>query len=335
VKALGEGARLPKGSKGWVLVTGGAGYVAGATVRALLARGYEVTVLDDLSTGHAHTVPPEASLAVGQVGERRLVEELVLRRGLVAILHFAGRAQVAESVAQPLAYYQANVAQSLVLFSAWVRLAPRVPLLLSSSAAVYGVPQTVPIPEDAPVRPVSPYGETKGILEGILASLEKAHGVSWAALRYFNAAGACPGVVEAHRPETHLIPNILAAARGEAAVTLYGTDYPTPDGTAVRDYVHVADLAEGHLLAMEYLRDGGASGPFNLGSGEGASVRQVLETAQRVVGRPIPHRFAARRPGDPPVLLADIGRAQRVLGFRPRRSTLEQVVADAWRWAGG
>jgi len=316
---------------GWALVTGGAGFVAGAVLPALRARGLAVVVLDDLSTGHADAVPPPYELVVGQVGDEALVRRLLARPGLRAVFHFAGRTQVAESVRSPLAYYGANVEQGIALLRSIVDLNGPPPFILSSSAGVYGRPETSPVPESSSRCTTHPYGDTKRILEDILAWCEGAYGLRWCALRYFNAAGAAAGVVERHDPESHLIPNILAAARGGPPVTLYGTDYETPDGTAVRDYVHVLDLADGHLAALDHLAGGGESMAVNLGSGRGASVREVLDAAQRVTGRAIAHAWGPRRAGDPPALVADITRARRVLGFAPTRSEIERVVADAWR----
>jgi UDP-glucose 4-epimerase len=312
-------------------VTGGAGFVAGQVVRDLLARGYAVTVLDDLSTGHRDALPPTCELVVGRIGDRTLTDALVARPGLAAVFHFAGRTSVPESVADPIAYYATNVAQSVALVAAVVERRPDVPFIFSSSAGVYGPPTRVPVAEDEALRPISPYGETKRVVEGLLAWAGRAHGLPWMALRYFNAAGAAPGVVERHEPEGHLIPNLLRAARTRQPVALYGTDYPTADGTAVRDYVHILDLADGHLRALAHLQGGGESAPVNLGSGRGASVREVLEAAQAVVGAPVPHVWQGRRSGDPPALVADIGRARRLLGYSPRHSDIGRIVADAWR----
>ncbi|MCL6595322.1 MAG: UDP-glucose 4-epimerase GalE [Firmicutes bacterium] len=316
----------------WVLVTGGAGYVAGCTVRALLAEGYRVTVLDDLSTGHADAVPPECELVRGRVGDAAVTAPLFARPGLAAVFHFAARTSVPESVADPLAYYETNLVESVALVRAVVAAPSRPLFVFSSSAAVYGHPDRSPVSEASPALPISPYGETKRATEALLAWAERAYGLRWAALRYFNAAGAAPGVVERHEPEGHLVPNLLRAARGGPPATLYGTDYPTDDGTAVRDYVHVLDLAEGHLLAMRHLEAGGASMALNLGSGQGTSVRQVLAAVEAAVGAPVPHRWGERRPGDPPHLVADISLARRVLGYAPRASDIARVVADAWRY---
>jgi UDP-glucose 4-epimerase len=316
----------------WALVTGGAGYVAGAVIQALIARGLDVTVVDDLSTGHAESVPPAATLVVGSVGDRATLDRVLERPGLEAVFHFAGRTAVAESVADPLLYYATNVEQGIVLIRALAANHPGAAFILSSSAGVYGHPPVSPVPEDAPLSPISPYGDTKRVLETILAWCERAYGTRWMALRYFNAAGAAPGIAERHEPESHLIPNILRAAAGGPAVTLFGTDYDTPDGTAVRDYVHILDLCQGHILALDHLTRGGPSMALNLGSGKGASVREVLGAAEAVVGRPVAHVWQGRRPGDPPHLVADISRARSVLGFDPVHSGIDRVVLDAWRY---
>ncbi len=325
---------LSKG--GWTLVTGGCGYVASPVVRALLARGIDVVVLDDLSTGHAESLPENAHLVVGDVRNATLLRELLDGAGtdeeFLGTFHFAGRTQVAESVRDPLAYYEANVRGSLSLLEALAASCPRKPVVFSSSAGVYGTPDRTPIPEDLPLRPMSPYGETKAIVEWLLADLHRSVGMPFMALRYFNAAGALPGATERHDPESHLIPNLLRAAATGRPVELYGRDYPTPDGTAVRDYVHIADLAEGHLLALHALQSGGASGCVNLGSGVGASLREVLEAAETVVGHPIAHAFGPPRPGDPPALVADITRARERLGFAPRFSDIRTVLSDAWAY---
>ena len=318
----------------WVLVTGGAGYVAGCLIRALLAEGYGVVVLDDLSAGHADSVPAACELIVGRVGERRQLLPLFARPGLEGVFHFAGRTSVPESVRDPLAYYTNNIAEGIALVAALAERPLRVPFVLSSSAGVYGPPDQIPVPvgEDAPTASPHAYGESKRVLEGLLARLGESQGLPFAALRYFNAAGATAEVVERHEPEGHLIPNLLHAAAGGPEATLYGRDYPTPDGTAVRDYVHVLDLADGHLRALHHLRGGGASLALNLGSGSGASVLEVLAAAERAIGRPVPHRWHGRRPGDPPVLVADIARARRLLGYAPRHSSIDEIVADAWRF---
>lgn len=322
--------------RGWVLVTGGCGYVAGTVVRALLGRGFEVVVYDNLSTGYAESLPPEAHLVVGDVRDtvtlRALLQDASRVKNLVGTFHFAARIEVAESVKDPIRYYDVNVGGSTSLLQVLSEAAPGTPVVFSSSAGVYGNPGTTPIPEGATLQPMSPYGETKQVVEHLLADLHRAAGLPYMALRYFNAAGACEGVSERHAPESHLLPNLLTAAANASPVSLFGTDYPTPDGTAIRDYIHVSDLARGHLLALEVLADGGESESLNLGSGQGTSIREALSAAEAVVGHPIAHTFGPRRPGDPPILVADISRAHQVLGFAPERSGIEVILADAWAY---
>ncbi|MBE3599517.1 MAG: UDP-glucose 4-epimerase GalE [Limnochordaceae bacterium] len=317
-----------------VLVTGGAGYVGSHAVLALLEAGHDVTVLDDLSSGHPEAVR-DVPLAVADVTDRGAVERLVRERGpFDAAMHFAGKIQVGESVRKPDLYFHVNVVGTLHLLELLARHGTRW-FVFSSSAAVYGEPETVPIPEEHPLRPTSPYGETKRAVEAMLPWWEKAYGLRWVSLRYFNAAGADPRgrAGERHDPETHLIPIVLQVALGRRdAVEVYGTDWPTADGTCVRDFVHVSDLATAHRLALEHLGNGGASGCFNLGGGQGWSVRQVIEVCRQVTGRPIPVREAPRRPGDPAVLVADPARARRQLRWQPQFSSLETIVRTAWDW---
>ena len=313
-----------------VLVTGGAGYVAGPVVQRLAAAGLAVVVLDNLSTSSGRTLPAGVTLVRAEVGDAVALREVFSRWRIEAVFHFAADSRVGESMQQPLAYFRHNVREPLVLLEQVVA-AGCPPFVFSSSAAVYGVPEAVPVAEEAHLRPVNPYGETKAHFERILHWTGLAHGLPWVALRYFNAAGA-DGPWEPKVPETHLIPNVLAAAAGGAPLRVFGSDYPTPDGTAVRDYVHVLDLADGHLRALHHLRGGGASLALNLGSGSGASVLEVLAAAERAIGRPVPHRWQGRRPGDPPVLVADIARARRLLGYAPRHSSIDEIVADAWRF---
>jgi UDP-glucose-4-epimerase GalE len=318
-----------------VLVTGGAGYVGSVSVERLLEAGHEVVVLDDLTTGHRESVPPSASLEVGSYGDADLLARLLERARVDAILHCAARSLVGESVRDPARYYRDNVAGGIVLLEA-ARQHGVGRIVFSSTAAVYGVPDATPISEDAPLRPINPYGETKRTVEGALRFYGAAYGLRSVALRYFNVAGATERNGELHDPETHLIPNLLRAAETGEPITLFGNDYPTPDGTCIRDYIHVADLADAHLAALE------ATAPddprtdealvCNLGIGAGFSVREVVDAAARVVGRAIPEVMGPRRAGDPPVLVAAPDRARAVLGWTATRPTLEEMIGSAWAW---
>jgi UDP-glucose 4-epimerase len=318
-----------------VLVTGGAGYVGGVSVDAILAAGHAVVVLDDLTTGHAAAVAPTATLVDGSYGDEALVREVLERERIEAILHCAARSLVGESVKDPAKYYRDNVAGGIALLES-ARMVGVHRIVFSSTAAVYGVPDATPIEEDAPLRPINTYGETKRTFEGALRWYGGAYGIRSVVLRYFNVAGASERLGEVHRPETHLIPNVLAAVDGGAPLTLFGDDYPTPDGTPIRDYIHVEDLADAHLVALEATGSAGdastASLVCNLGTSSGFSVREVLATAERVVGRPVPHSVGPRREGDPPVLVASNRRAREVFGWEPRRSTLESMIGSAWAW---
>lgn len=309
-----------------VLVTGGAGYVGSHAAKALAADGREVVVLDDLSAGRREAVR-WGPLVTGSAADADLVRDLCRRHRIGAVLHFAGRTRVEESVADPAGYRLANVETTRVLARAAREAGVRA-FVFSSSAAVYGSPQVVPIPEDHPRAPTSPYGDSKAEAEDVLA----ASGLPCAALRYFNAAGAAwrDGLGEVHDPETHLIPLALEAAASERPFTVHGTDWPTSDGTCVRDFVHVEDLADAHVAALARLEGGGTGGAWNLGTGEGRSVRDVLAVVAAAVGRSIGVRAGPRRAGDPAVLVADASKARRDLRFSPTRSDLPRIVADAW-----
>jgi UDP-glucose 4-epimerase len=323
--------------KDWTLVTGGAGYVGAHAVRRLRADGRSVMVLDDLSSGHRGAVAADVELVVGSLADRALVAELFAGRRIAAIMHFAARSIVGQSMREPMPFLRDNVVEFLNLVEvALAHGAP--PLVLSSTASVYGPAGDAPIDEDHPLGPSNPYGAGKAYAEAILEQLGRTHGFRSMALRYFNAAGADPegGIGEDHRPETHLIPRLLAVALGQdTALSLFGDDYPTRDGTAVRDYVHVCDLADAHVRALDHLLRGGASGRLNLGSGVGFTVAEVLAAAREVTGHAIPATIAPRRAGDPAVLVASRSRAEAVLDWRPRRSDLATILADAWHWHRG
>jgi UDP-glucose 4-epimerase len=318
-----------------ILVTGGAGYVGSVSVEALVAAGHEVVVLDDLSTGHEWADLSGAPLVRGSYGAQDAATRLLRHEHIEAVLHCAAKSLIGESMAVPALYYRANVVGGLALLEA-MREASVGRLVISSTAAVYGAPEATPIPEDAPLRPINPYGETKRTLEAAAAWYGSAYGLRSVFLRYFNVAGASDANGEAHSPEAHLIPNILATAAGDRPLTLNGDDYPTPDGTPIRDYLDVADLADAHLAALEATAPGDArtATPLicNLGAGRGFSNREVLAAAEGVVGRPIPHTVGPRRAGDPPILVAAIDRARNVLGWTPRRSSLDEMIGSAWRW---
>ncbi len=318
-----------------VLVTGGAGYVGSVSVERLTTAGHAVVVLDDLSTGHRDSVPVLASLEVGSYGVAEEIARLLERAQVDAILHCAARSLVGESVRDPARYYRDNVAGGIVLLEA-MRQAGVGRIVFSSTAAVYGVPDVTPIPEDAPLRPINAYGETKRTFEGALRFYGEAYGLRSVALRYFNVAGATARHGELHDPETHLVPNVLRAAETGEPITLFGSDYPTPDGTCIRDYIHVADLADAHLAALEATTPGDPRTDTalvcNLGIGGGFSVRQVVDAAAAVVGRRIPETVGPRRAGDPPVLVAAADRAREILGWTAARPTLEEMIGSAWAW---
>jgi UDP-glucose 4-epimerase len=315
-----------------VLVTGGAGYIGSAFVEALVAAGQRVVVLDDLSRGHRAAVHPDAVFHQGRTGDRALVDRIVSEQQVEACVHFAAFAYVGESVKDPARYFDNNFNQAQALFDTLLAAGVK-RVVFSSTCATYGVPTAVPIAESHPQWPINPYGWSKLFVERLLDSYDQAHGLRFVALRYFNAAGATARAGEHHDPETHLIPLALRAAVGRGtALTVFGSDYETPDGTAIRDYIHVADLADAHLLALEHLRRGGASQFLNLGTGTGFSVLEVIETARRITGRDVPHQVGPRRAGDPPRLVADASRARGVLGWSPSQPALDTIVRSAWDW---
>jgi UDP-glucose 4-epimerase len=323
-------------SKPTILVTGGAGYIGSHAVLALQQAGYGVVVLDNLSYGHRELVEEilKVELIVGDTGDRALLDQLFASRDIGAVMHFAAFLQVGESVKEPAKYYQNNVVSTLTLLEA-MRSAGLDKFVFSSTCATYGVPQFIPLTEEHPQNPINPYGMSKLMVEKILRDFDQAYQFRSVAFRYFNAAGAEPNGMlgEDHSPETHIIPLVLLTALGQReSVAIFGTDYDTPDGTCVRDYIHVLDLAQAHVLGLEYLMQGGESGFFNLGNGNGFSVKEVIETARTVTGQPIPAVEQPRREGDPPYLVGSSDRARQVLGWNPQHADLHQIIDHAWSW---
>ena len=316
-----------------VVVTGGAGYIGSHAVRALVDAGHDVAVLDDLSAGHAQSVPNNVPLVKAAIHDHEAVHKLLVDHRADAVMHFAAWLAVGESVRKPIEYYKNNVSGTLGVLEA-MRDAGVKRFIFSSTCAVYGEPETVPMTETLPKRPINAYGETKLTIERALPHLERAHGITFVALRYFNAAGAHPDgtIGEDHADEVHLIPLAIRAANGGTPLKVFGEDYPTPDGTCLRDYIHVCDLADAHIRALEWLERGGASGAYNVGTGTPHSVKSVIDTVGRVVGRPVAWQSAPRRPGDPAVLYASSDRAQRELGWTPQYADLEVIVRHAWQW---
>ena len=316
-----------------VLVTGGAGYIGSHTAKALARQNFEPIILDDFHSGHRWAVKWGA-LAEGNLNDSNFLREVFARHKPEAVIHFAAEIQVGESVNDPRKYYWSNCVNTLKLLDGMLDAGVRC-VVFSSSAAIYGDPEVTPIPEGHPARPVNPYGETKLFIERVLRSYETAYDLCWTALRYFNACGADPEgeIGEDHHPESHLIPLVIAAALGHRSlVEVYGTDYPTPDGTAIRDYIHVTDLAEAHVQALRRLLGGGRSCALNLGTGRGHSVREVIAAVAAAGGINPPYRDAPRREGDPPALVADPSLARQMLGWEPCHSSLEEIVRTAWRW---
>lgn len=316
-----------------LLVTGGAGYIGSHTVRALLTAGYEVIVLDNFSRGHRSAIPADVSYIAMDIANPE-VENILKKNKIEGIMHFAAHSQVGESMVHPSIYYENNVVGSYRLIEAARRVGIR-HFVFSSTAAVYGEPDSIPIIETASLAPTNVYGRTKLMIEQILKDYSDSYGMHYVALRYFNAAGADEsGVIgEDHTPETHLIPLVLATALGQRKeITVFGTDYDTADGTCIRDYIHVNDLAQAHVLAMKYLKEGGNSIAFNLGSGHGFSVKEIIETAKRVTGIDFPVSYGSRRAGDPSVLVASSDLIKRLVGWNPQYSNVDKIIGDAWQW---
>ncbi|MBD1928448.1 UDP-glucose 4-epimerase GalE [Trichocoleus sp. FACHB-90] len=323
-------------AKQTILVTGGAGYIGTHAVLALLKAGYEVVVLDNLVYGHRELVENvlKVELVVGDTSDRALLDNLFATRNIAAVMHFAAYIAVGESVTNPAIYYRNNVNGTLTLLEAMVA-ANINKFVFSSTCAIYGMPQEVPMTEHHPQNPLSPYATSKWMVEKILADFDFAYGLKSVAFRYFNASGANPNGLlgEDHNPETHLIPLVLQTALGKReSISILGTDYDTPDGTCLRDYIHVSDLADAHVLGLKYLLEGGKSDVFNLGNGNGFSVREVINTAQTVTGREIKAIECDRRPGDAPTLVGSSDKAKRILGWCPEYADLSKIIAHAWQW---
>ena len=319
-----------------ILVTGGAGYIGSHAVLALEKAGYQVVILDSLIYGHEDLVKQtlQAKLVVGDITDRALLDQLFATYNFAAVMHFAAYIAVGESVTDPAKYYHNNVVGALTLLEAMLAASVK-RFVFSSTCAIYGPPKTVPIPEDHAQNPISPYAVSKLMVEKILADFSQAYDLQSVCFRYFNAAGADPEgrLGEDHTPETHLIPLVLFAALARReSVSIFGTDYPTPDGTCIRDYIHVSDLAAAHVLGLEYLLQGGTTEVFNLGNGNGFSVRQVIEMAQQVTGKSIKAITCDRRPGDPPSLVGGSEKAQQILSWSPQYPNLEEIIAHAWQW---
>ncbi len=317
-----------------VLVTGGAGYIGSHVVKLLKKKGFEPVVVDNLSTGHKEAVK-YGKLLVGDLKDKEFLKRIFEDFKPVAVMHFAAHIEVADSVRKPLKYYRNNVCNTLNLLEVMLEKGVRY-FIFSSTAAVYGIPKKIPIPETAELKPINPYGESKATVERILRDLNlSGEDFKYVSLRYFNVAGADPEgeLGEAHNPETHLIPLLLQTAlRKRESFTIFGTDYPTKDGTAIRDYIHVMDLAEAHILALEYLLNGGKSDVFNVGYERGYTVKEVVETVKRVTGKDFKVVETERRPGDPPELVAKVDKIKRVLGWKPKYDDLEFIVKTAWKW---
>lgn len=318
-----------------VLVTGGAGYIGAHTCKVLAQAGHKPIVYDNLIHGHRHAVQ-WGPFAEGDILDRARLDAVIAEHAPEAVIHFAAFAYVGESVTDPGKYYRNNVAGTLNLMEA-IRDHGIAHMVFSSTCATYGIPESVPITEDAPQYPINPYGQSKLTVERMMADFGRAHGLGWIALRYFNASGADPDgeTGEDHTPETHLIPLILDAAMGRrSAITVFGDDYDTPDGSCIRDYIHVTDLADAHLLALEGLQHGLPSGAFNLGNGTGYSVFEVVQAVERVTGLTVPVEIGQRRPGDPDRLVGSAEKARRELGWRPRFAALDEIIRTAWNWHG-
>jgi UDP-glucose 4-epimerase len=315
-----------------ILVTGGAGYIGSVAVELLADAGHTVVVFDNLVKGHRGAVDERAKFVEGDIADLPLLEQTLQENRIQAVMHFAAHSLVGESMEQPAKYFDNNTSAGVTLAEAMLRAGAKL-LVFSSTAATYGMPKNVPIKESDPTIPINPYGESKLAYERMLHWFDEANGLKYVSLRYFNAAGASAKFGEVHDPETHLIPIVLQTALGQRPyVQIYGDDYPTQDGTAIRDYIHVIDLAQAHLLALEWLAEGGESQIFNLGNGHGFSVKEVIDTARKVTGKEIEAQVGPRRPGDPPVLVASSEQISKKLGWKPRYPGLPEIIRTAWEW---
>jgi UDP-glucose 4-epimerase len=315
-----------------ILVTGGAGYIGSVAVADLRAKGEDVVVIDNLAYGHRESVDVSIPFYEGNIGDKLLMTNILSRHNIEACMHFSAFAYVGESVEKPNMYFENNVEQTLKLLDVLIENNVK-KFVFSSTCATFGEPQYVPIDEKHPQSPTNPYGWTKFMVERILETYDTAYGLKFVALRYFNACGATENLGEHHSPETHLIPLVLFAAQGKIPhVSIFGDDYATPDGTAVRDYIHISDLSAAHLLALEHLRHGNSSEFINLGNGQGFSVKEVVETARRITGKNIEAKIAPRRAGDPSKLVADAKKAREILGWNPQFPDIESIIESAWKW---
>jgi len=313
-----------------ILVTGGAGYIGGTVAQFMLEQGHEVVVYDNLCHGHRSMIPAQAEFVEGEIADRAAIEE-ILHKGIDGVMHFAALIEAGESMKKPEIYFRNNSASALSVLEAMLATGVK-RFVFSSTAAVYGEPESTPIREDAALRPTNAYGESKLLVEHMLGWLNRIHGFRYASLRYFNVAGAIEGRGEAHEPESHIIPLILDVALGRRkSIKVFGRDYPTPDGTCIRDYIHVHDLARAHALALEALKDRDKL-IYNIGNGVGFSVREVIESVRRVTGHPIPVEECPRRPGDPAVLIASSEKIGAELGWKPEYTTLDAIIGSAWKW---
>ena len=317
-----------------ILVCGGAGYIGSHMVKRLVEKGYDVVVADNLSTGHKKAINPAAKFYQGDIRDRAFLDRIFINEDIEAVVHFAAFSIVPESMSKPLKYFDNNTGGMITLLEAMHDFGVKY-IVFSSTAATYGVPEHMPIKETDPQKPINPYGLSKLMMEKMMAWADQAYGIKFVALRYFNVAGAAPDgtIGEDHGPETHLVPIIMQVAQGKRKeLSIFGDDYNTPDGTNVRDYVHVMDLADAHILALQYLKKHNQSNAFNLGSSTGFSTQQMREAAREVTGKPIPAKIAPRRPGDPDALVAASDKAREVLGWKPNYDNVHDIIATAWKW---